>query len=397
MFTLPGEVNFILKKLNEHGYEAYIVGGCVRDFLLGKTPKDYDITTAAPPAEVKKIFPHTFDTGIKHGTVTAIVGKRPFEITTYRIDGKYKDHRHPESVVFTPDIEKDLMRRDFTMNAIAYHPKFGFADPYSGKKDIDEKIIRGVGNPAARFDEDALRVLRALRFSAVLGFDIEPETFLAVYEKAHLIKNISRERVRDELMKLISGSFPEKLPLLWETPLLCSIDPELCRDVSENKSIVDEIKAAKGSGLIPALLFFGSYKGNLKELLKGFRFDNKTISLLISANSILTKQPDFSVFGIKKLIYENGKDAVFLALGTAGAKGMENAAKALSLYSDIIRRGEAVSLKDLKISGRDIIEAGVPEGERVKEALESILFEVFRDPSLNERDILKNMAKEYLR
>ena len=205
---LPLPVSYIISSLNRAGFEAYIVGGCVRDYLLGKPPKDWDITTSALPEQVKAIFPHTYDTGIEHGTVTVLVDKTGYEVTTYRIDGEYKDNRHPESVVFTNKLTGDLARRDFTMNAIAYNDSEGFVDEFGGIEDLRKGLIRAVRNPSERFREDALRMMRALRFSAQLGFEIEENTRLAIRENAGLIKNISRERIRDELIKLILSDNP---------------------------------------------------------------------------------------------------------------------------------------------------------------------------------------------
>ena len=204
---LTRDVEFIISRLEEQGYRADVVGGPVRDFLRGHTPSDYDITTSALPDEIKAAFSdmRTVDTGIKHGTVTLILGGAGYEITTYRIDGEYRDSRHPESVSFTSDIEEDLARRDFTMNAIAYSHRFGITDPFFGREDIKSKIIRAVGDPNKRFSEDALRILRALRFASCLGFSIEKQTKEAVFSKAHLLKNISAERIYSEWIKLLSG------------------------------------------------------------------------------------------------------------------------------------------------------------------------------------------------
>ena len=206
---ITSEVKFIIDKINSAGYRADIVGGPVRDFLRGVIPNDYDITTDATPDKIKSIFSdfRTVDTGIKHGTVTLVLDGTPYEITTYRIDGEYKDSRHPESVSFTSKIEEDLARRDFTMNAIAYNEIDGITDPYGGAEDIKRGVIRAVRDPRVRFSEDALRILRGIRFSATLGFEIEKETRVAIFEKMHLLSDISRERVFVELKKMLSGEF----------------------------------------------------------------------------------------------------------------------------------------------------------------------------------------------
>ena len=204
---LPDAVVKTLRRLRDAGYEAYIVGGCVRDFLRGVAPKDFDMTTSALPEEVHAVFAgeRIIDTGIKHGTVTLLADGMPLEITTYRLDGDYLDARHPTSVSFTSSLREDVARRDFTMNAIAYHPDEGFRDYFGGRADIEAGIIRAVGEPCRRFEEDALRILRALRFSSVLDFEIEEETARAARRTAHLLSRIAGERIREELFKLLDG------------------------------------------------------------------------------------------------------------------------------------------------------------------------------------------------
>ena len=193
----------LIRQLNNQGYEAFIVGGCVRDYLLGLTPHDTDICTNALPEQTKKCFEayHTFDTGIKHGTISVVCGDEVYEITTYRIDGDYSDNRHPDSVSFTRNINEDLQRRDFTVNAMAYNAEYGLVDPYGGKNDLKDKIIRCVGNPDTRFNEDALRILRALRFASVYGFSIEENTSKSIFKNADLLKNIATERVTSEFLR----------------------------------------------------------------------------------------------------------------------------------------------------------------------------------------------------
>jgi tRNA nucleotidyltransferase (CCA-adding enzyme) len=223
---LPDKVTFIINELEDHGFEAYAVGGCVRDSILGKEPEDWDITTSAKPAEVKKIFRRTIDTGILHGTVTVLIDKEGYEVTTYRIDGEYEDNRHPKSVEFTTNLIEDLKRRDFTINAMAYNETAGIMDAFGGLKDIEQGIIRCVGSAADRFDEDALRILRAVRFSAQLGFQIEQETCKAAGEKAGNLRNVSAERIRVELNKLLLSNYPEKLLSAYEIGITKVILPE---------------------------------------------------------------------------------------------------------------------------------------------------------------------------
>ena len=228
MIHLPCEVKLAIAKLTEKGFEAYIVGGCVRDSLMKCTPKDYDITTSANPEEVKNVFKEyrVVETGLKHGTVTVIVRGMPLEITTFRIDSEYLDHRHPKNVTFTKSLKEDTARRDFTMNALAYNDEKGLCDFYGGKVDIENKIIRCVGDANKRFNEDALRIMRALRFSSVLGFDIEENTKNAMFNNKHLLKNISSERLAGELVKLLCGANVKKI-LLEYIDIIGVFIPEL--------------------------------------------------------------------------------------------------------------------------------------------------------------------------
>ena len=219
---LPEKVKYIINKIYENNYEAYIVGGCVRDVLLGLEPNDYDITTSATPKVILDIFKDfkCIKTGIVHGTVSVIIDGDIYEITTYRIEGEYKDHRRPDVVDFTNKLEEDLKRRDFTINAMAYNEKVGLVDLFKGREDLNKKLIKTVGNPYDRFNEDGLRMIRAIRFSSKLDFTIEKETLLAIYDNAKIIKNISLERITDEFSKIILSKNPENLINLFKTKLL---------------------------------------------------------------------------------------------------------------------------------------------------------------------------------
>lgn len=223
---IPQKVIYVLGKLKEHGFESYVVGGCVRDCIMGRTPGDWDITTSAKPEEVKQIFRRTIDTGIAHGTVTVMIDDEGFEVTTFRVDGKYEDHRHPDRVAFTPSLEEDLKRRDFTINAMAYSPETGLVDLFGGLCDIQKRCIRCVGNPVERFMEDALRMLRGVRFAGQLGFYVEAATLEAIRECAGTIENVSAERIREEITKLLLSKEPENLLLAEETGLCRFFLPE---------------------------------------------------------------------------------------------------------------------------------------------------------------------------
>ena len=227
--SIPKHASDIIKTLSAHGYEAYVVGGCVRDSILGKEPADWDITTSALPEQVKALFPRTIDTGLKHGTVTIMMDKVGYEVTTYRIDGTYEDHRRPNEVTFTSDLKEDLMRRDFTINAMAYNEEQGLVDLFGGIQDLTDRIIRCVGNPAERFDEDALRMLRAVRFAGQLNFKIEENTKAAIEAQHTFLKDVSAERIQTELMKLLVSGHPEMIRAAYETGLTSVFLPEFDR------------------------------------------------------------------------------------------------------------------------------------------------------------------------
>lgn len=224
---IPKNAAFIIRTLEEHGYEAYVVGGCVRDLVLGREPEDWDITTSAQPPQVKALFRRTIDTGIQHGTVTVMLGDEGYEVTTYRTDGEYEDHRHPREVLYTPDLREDLKRRDFTINAMAYHPERGMVDLFDGAGDLQRRCIRCVGNPQKRFEEDALRMLRGIRFAAQLEFHVEENTMRAIAEKAPTLVNVSAERIRMELTKLLVSDGCDRLLQIAETGLCHCFLPEL--------------------------------------------------------------------------------------------------------------------------------------------------------------------------
>ena len=223
---LPVKVDNIIKTLEAAGYEAFAVGGCIRDSVLGRTPQDWDITTSAKPQDVKRLFSHTIDTGIQHGTVTVMLEHEGFEVTTYRIDGEYEDARHPKEVTYTVNLLEDLKRRDFTINAMAYNESRGLVDAFDGMGDLQKKVIRCVGNPKERFTEDALRMLRALRFAAQLGFEVEEQTFAAIRELAQTIEKISAERIQTELVKMLTSDHPELIREVYTSGISDVILPE---------------------------------------------------------------------------------------------------------------------------------------------------------------------------
>lgn len=381
---LPEQVKFIISELNKNGYEGFIVGGCVRDYLMGIPPHDYDITTSALPEEVKAIFPHTVDTGIEHGTVTVIIDKIGYELTTYRIDGEYKDNRHPEQVIFTDKLAGDLSRRDFTVNAIAYNDQRGYVDMFGGMEDIKKAIIKGVGEPSKRFQEDALRMMRALRFSAQLDFSIEENTMLALKENAHLIKNISIERIREEFFKLIISDHNERLELLYESGMLPYFLPEL-EQIIEDKSISYSTinTLSKDICVRLAYVFHTLDSDNVKKILHHFRTDNKTNKI----TSQLVKHIDFEItdkYSLRKLISILGENTEHEIEIMGAVKGIDTS-KVKEMYNEIISAGDCCNLKSLAINGNDLKELGIDHGKEVGEYLAKALDFVLKNPHNNQR------------
>lgn len=393
-FFIDKKAEKILYTLNENGYEAYIVGGCVRDMILGRTPGDWDITTSAKPQETKACFSHTYDTGIKHGTITVLMGKDSYETTTYRIEGEYTDCRHPDEVMFTRDIHEDLLRRDFTINAIAYHPKEGFIDPFGGIKDIESGIIRGVGCPEERFKEDALRMLRAVRFAAQLGFVIEDKTWNALRDNASLITKISAERVREELQKLIMSERPEKISFLAQSGLMDYIFKPLgdilkqkLEDVSRELSSSEKIPALRWALLLSRL---GAKEA--EKLMKGLKFDTKTLRFACSVINEAEKEPQTARYEIKKLAERLGDDTYSLLIKFYMAQNREGADEALKIYNDIKENNECIYMKDLKINGAVLKELGITDGRTIGKALKSALDAVHRDNGNNNKEYLEKFV-----
>lgn len=397
-FEIDKGAEKILETLNGKGYEAYIVGGCVRDMIMGRKPGDWDITTSARPEETKKCFKRTFDTGIKHGTITVLLDGGSYEVTTYRIEGEYTDCRHPDEVVFTRDIHEDLLRRDFTMNAIAYHPREGFIDPFGGRDDIEKKTIRGVGFPDERFREDALRMLRAVRFAAQLGFSVEEETWKALKNRAELIKKVSAERIREELQKLIMSGRSEKLSLLAESGLMGYIWPSLA-DALEKYSAETAGELA-ASEAVPALrwaLFLRRLgAAEAQSLMKGLKFDTKTMKSVCAVIAEEKNGVDVSPYGVKKTLNRLGDENYGLFLKYSLAIGDERAGEAEKVLEEIRKKGECVGLKDLALNGTDIGKMGVKDGRLIGEILSALLDEAQKDNENNKREILEDIVRKKL-
>ena len=387
--TPPKYVRSILRTLKIHGYPSCIVGGCVRDLVLGTEPNDWDIATAARPEEVMELFPDCIPTGIKHGTVTVRSDSRLVEVTTFRSDGDYADHRHPDTVSFVGDLNTDLSRRDFTMNAIAVTVDGVIIDPYRGMEDISSGIIRCVGIPEKRFDEDALRMLRAFRFSARLGFEIEPDTMQAIEENAQLTARLSSERVRDEIEKMLLTGSPE---ILYQVIGCGLLDPYLKKHLSRDDGLL-RIAALKKRpvprwALFSAVLLADECIIDVKDFLTSLHLDGKTIRCCSVACEMLKKAPPESRTEWKTLLHRYGIDSVVCAALCWDAIYGEEFEPFLQ---EIIGSGECFTLKELAVNGNDLAALGL-RGKQLGDMLEFLLEYVIEYPEKNNRETLMALA-----
>nr|WP_288830317.1 CCA tRNA nucleotidyltransferase [uncultured Clostridium sp.] len=395
---VPDAAGKIIKQLNTHGFEAYAVGGCVRDSLLGRVPKDWDITTSAKPEQIKQIFARTVDTGILHGTVTVLMEHEAYEVTTYRIDGEYEDGRHPKSVEFTKNLLEDLKRRDFTINAMAYSERDGLVDAFGGAMDLNAGIIRCVGNPMDRFHEDALRILRAIRFSAQLGFRIEEETYKAIFAIAPNMEKVSKERIAVELTKLLLSDYPEQMKAVFESGIAPYVSEHFStaeRGLFELEKLkrLPSSKHVRWSGFL-RFLDQKEAAGILKEL----KLDNDTMDQVriltgLWKTEIPALKPEIRkvMSRIKTSLFEDllNVQSVFL-----NGPYLDQLKTVRQFAREIINDGDCIHLKDMAVTGRDLMEAGIKPGPKMGEILEALFDEVIKNPENNNREYLLNYSKD---
>lgn len=437
---LPQEVEEIIEVLENAGFEAYAVGGCIRDSILERVPDDWDITTSAKPLEIKVLFPRTIDTGIAHGTVTVMKEKKGYEVTTYRIDGEYEDGRHPKEVTFTSDLLEDLRRRDFTINAMAYNHREGLVDAFGGRKDIEKKIIRCVGEPVCRFEEDALRMMRAVRFAAQLGYEIEEDTKKAIQQLAQNLEKISAERIQVELVKLLVSDHPMELKTAYELGMTAVFFPEFNRAMETGQKNphhkysvglhmlhslekVEKDKVLRLAMLLhdiakPVCLttdeqgvdhFHGHQEMGekmAKEILRRLRFDNDTIH---KVGKLVRCHDDSLSFRPEKLrtyIAKFSPELFPLLLEVKQAdmeaqsdykieEKRENLKKIREIYKIIQEEGNCLSLKQLAVTGKDLIEEGMKPGKELGEMLEALLSHVLKYPEENTKECLLERAGKF--
>lgn len=435
---LPEKVKRIIDTLQEHGYEAYAVGGCVRDSILGRIPDDWDITTSATPMETKTLFTRTFDTGIEHGTITVLLDKDAFEVTTYRVDGKYEDSRHPSEVTFTRNLREDLLRRDFTINAMAYNDKEGLVDIFGGMDDIRTGTIRCVGNARERFGEDALRILRAVRFAAQLGFSIEEGTKRGIVELAPTLENISAERIQVELIKMLTSPNPGMMRTAYELGITKVILPEFdalmvtTQETPHHMYTVGEhtlksLEHVESDKILRLTLLFHDIakpmmktmdengrahfkmhdsKGSevAKQIMRRLKFDNDTMNKVVKLVYYHDYRMPAEPRNVRRAMNKIGEDlfSYYLKVRKADTlaqseykreEKLQNIAEVETCYRDILEKRECVSLKTLAITGNDLIENGMKPGKEIGEVLSHLLEMVLETPEYNTKEKLLELWK----
>lgn len=401
---IPKQVEWILLQLEEHGYEAYAVGGCVRDMLLGREPEDWDITTSARPEEVRQVFARTIDTGLQHGTVTVVLDRTGYEITTYRIDGEYEDGRHPKEVAFTRDLKEDLKRRDFTINAMALSRSGELVDPFGGREDLKAGVVRCVGDPSERFSEDALRLLRAVRFAAQLDFTIEERTKLALRAEAPRLSCVSRERVQAELTKTLLSRHPERLCMIREAgmaPYVSESFPDLfaeteaARRLERRLRLAAALPSAKAVRWAAFLLEMGEDAGG--RILKEFKLDNETIRcarVLIRWFPVRIADDPRAVRQAMSAMDDGLFDCLLEMKEILDGEDGGHAARLKLLAEEIRGKGDCIRLKDLAVTGTDLIAAGAAPGPALGQMLKELFAHVLEYPEDNVKEILLKAASD---
>lgn len=430
---IPAGAARILRVLEANGYEAYVVGGCVRDSFLGKQPNDWDITTSALPQQVKALFSRTIDTGLKHGTVTILSGPEAYEVTTYRIDGEYLDGRHPSEVTFTASLREDLKRRDFTINAMAYNEKDGLQDFFGGLSDLETHRVRAVGDPYRRFGEDALRILRAVRFSAQLDYSVEEETLRAMQKLAPTLSRISAERIAAELEKILASPHPDRLRMAYECGITAVILPEFDRCMETPQNNPHHVYSV-GEHTISALMhvrpdrilrtavllhdagkplcrttdetgvdhFYGHPEAGAQiadNVLRRLKSDNETRRKVVQLVRCHDREIRLTPAGVRRAIVRIGEDLFPLLLEVKEADMLAQSAfrrqekethikKVRELYAQILQQKDCLTLRDLAVDGKDLIECGFRPGKEIGRILREMLEDVLAEPSHNDREYL---------
>ncbi len=435
---IPKEVNNILDTLFEAGFDAYVVGGCVRDSILGKEPDDWDITTNALPLEVKALFRRTVDTGLQHGTITVMRGNTGYEVTTYRTDGAYSDGRHPDKVTFVPSLEEDLKRRDFTINAMAYNDRAGLIDLFGGMQDLKDRIIRCVGNAEERFSEDALRMLRAVRFAAKLGYELDSDVYESIKKRASTLSVVSAERITTELIKLLTSDHPEMIKTAYETGLTAVFFPEFDKAMETEQNhphhmysvgdhIVESVKISQNDRIIRLTMLLHDiakpetltidedgvthFRGHAalgakmaEEILRRWKLDNDTIrrvcrliryhdlgkgipcSPKVVRKAVRLMEEDFS------LLLEVERADILAQSTFMREEKLDMLAQYSAEYEIIVKENQCCNLKNLAVNGKDLVGLGISPGPGLGKILNALLDVVIDEPSMNEKETLLKIA-----
>ncbi len=397
---IPNSIETVLNILNNNGFKGYLVGGCVRDTLMGIEPHDYDLTTDALPEEMLNIFSDMkiIETGLKHGTVTVVSDGENVEITTFRIDGTYIDNRHPENVCFTRNLHEDLSRRDFTSNAIAYSPNSGYVDAFGGIADIKAEIIRCVGDADKRFNEDGLRIIRALRFSSVLGFSIEGKTSDSIHRNKALLKNISAERIYSELKKLLSGRNAYSV-LKEYYDVFSVIFPKLCEFEELYYKNISRLPVSSDDAVLSfAVFLFGMDDDNARLALRQLKPDNYLFNNVIRLLEYADR--DLKTDGVSVRYVMRDLDGDNILRLCRLKKLFDDSFNSSDFEAEYMRQlslGACVSLKELKLSGADLMELGIERGPKIGELMSSLLTAVIENKCDNTKDALTELAKKLMK
>ena len=372
------------------------MGGCVRDALMGRIPKDYDICTSALPEQMIPLFEKTIPTGLKHGTVTVILNNLAFEVTTFRTDSEYTDHRRPDAVLFSSSLPQDLKRRDFTINAMAFHPAKGLVDPFGGKDDLNKKIIRTVGDPRERFHEDALRMLRAIRFKARFGFSMDTAALDAIREMAGTIRYVSQERILAELNGILLSPYPDEIKVVFETGLSEYIFPSGAAEdhAYDRLKLLPEKLSLRWAMLLRVLGITGELE--LQLFCENMRMSNALMRDIITTLAVLRGKLPETGYNLRKTIAEVGMTILCDALALAEAINPLYAdfRTVRQLFDEITLQQHCTSLTALAVNGADLLNAGFPPGKALGALLEALFICVLQKPELNRKELLLDFAQQ---
>ncbi|MDD6050623.1 MAG: CCA tRNA nucleotidyltransferase [Clostridiales bacterium] len=406
MWRLPAGAEFVLDRLHARGYQAYVVGGCVRDLLLGRAPKDFDVCTDALPEQMQQVFAdcHVIETGLRHGTLTVMYDHEPYEVTTFRVDGAYADHRHPDEVVFVTNVREDLARRDFTVNAMAWSPDTGLVDAFGGQEDLAAGIIRCVGDPRTRFDEDALRIMRAMRFASVYGFAIDPATDEAIHALRHTLGGVAGERIRVELQKTLCGAGAGDILRSYDDVMITLIPP--LKTVDWPRTVAGVEAAPPTEALRLAMLLREVDADQVKAVLQGLRLDNATRDRVLTL--VTHQEAAFapSRHAMLTLLSTHGEEVTRQLLTIRRAKALARhdrtkadidaeAAELTAMLDAVLSDGVCYTVKDMAVNGRDLMALGA-QGKAVGACLSHLLELLLSETLPNDRAALLTAAKAYL-